>query len=133
MILWHTHSRAKRGMCVSLAQAIIYIATSPKSNAAVKAISAAMDDIEQGRNYPPPLYLRNAPVPEMKTVHGHSDGYKYAHSYPGGVVDMQYLPEEMIVTEYYQPSPHGKEKAIGEWLKKFRAARSGGKLESGEL
>ncbi len=60
----------------------------------------------------------------MKTVHGHSEGYKYAHSYDGGVVDLQYLPEEMIGTEYYNPSPHGKEKAIAEWLDKFRKARS---------
>jgi len=114
---------------IPLAQATIYVATSPKSNATVMAISAAMKDIESGRNYPPPLHLRNAPVPEMKTEHGHSEGYKYAHSFPGGVVNMQYLPEEMIGTEYYHPSPRGKEKAVGEWLEKFRAARSKGKGE----
>ena len=110
---------------IPLAQATIYIATSPKSNAAVMAISAAMKDIESGKNYPPPLHLRNAPVPEMKSEHGHSEGYKYAHSFPGGVARLQYLPDEMIGAEYYYPSPHGKEKAIGEWLKKFRAAMRG--------
>jgi len=106
------------------------VATSPKSNASVMAIGAAMRDIESGKNYPPPLHLRNAPVEEMKTVHGHSEGYRYAHSFPGGVVDMQYLPDEMIGTEYYHPVPRGKEKAIKEWLEKFRAARSGGKTET---
>jgi putative ATPase len=109
---------------IPLAQATIYVATSPKSNATVMAIGAAMNDIESGRNYPPPLHLRNAPVADMKTVHGHSVGYQYAHSLPGGIADMQYLPDEMIGTEYYRPSPRGKEKAVGEWLEKFRAARS---------
>ncbi|MCX6644920.1 MAG: replication-associated recombination protein A [bacterium] len=112
---------------IPLAQATIYIATSPKSNSSVKAIGAAMSDIEEGKNYPPPLSLRNAPVKEMKTVHGHSEGYKYAHSFPGGVADMQYLPDEMLGTEYYDPSDRGKEKAIREWLEKFRAARNNDK------
>jgi len=108
---------------IPLAQATIYVATSPKSNASVMAIGKAMKDIESGRNYPPPLHLRNAPVPEMKTEHGHSEGYKYAHSYEGGVTDIRYLPEEMLGTEYYHPVPRGKEKAIRDWLEKFRAAR----------
>jgi putative ATPase len=112
---------------IPLAQATIYIATSPKSNAAVSAIGAAMADIESGKNFPPPLHLRNAPVAAMKTQHGHSEGYKYAHSYDGGIVDMQYLPDEMLGTEYYHPSTHGKEKAILEWLEKFRSMRSPGK------
>ncbi len=111
---------------IPLAQATIYVATSPKSNAAVKAISSAMKDIEDGKNYPPPLHLRNAPVPEMKTVHGHSEGYKYAHSHPGGIVDLQYLPDEMVGSEYYRPSGHGKEKAIKEWLEKFRDIKNSG-------
>lgn len=110
---------------IPLAQATIYVATSPKSNSAVKAISHAMKDIEDGKNYPPPLHLRNAPVPEMKSEHGHSEGYKYAHDYEGGIVGMHYLPEEMIGTEYYEPAPRGKEKAIGEWLEKFRKYRDG--------
>jgi putative ATPase len=117
---------------IPLAQATIYIATSPKSNAAVRAISSAMSDIESGKNYPPPLHLRNAPVPEMKSDHGHSEGYKYAHSFPGGVVRMNYLPEEMIGAEYYHPAPRGKEKAIGEWLKKFRAAMRGEEVSEDE-
>jgi putative ATPase len=68
----------------------------------------------------------------MKTVHGHSEGYKYAHSYEGGIVDLQYLPDEMVGTEYYHPAPRGKEKAIKEWLEKLRAARSKGDSNSGE-
>ena len=110
---------------IPLAQATIYIATSPKSNSAVKAIGMAMNDIESGKNYPPPLHLRNAPVKEMKTAHGHSEGYKYAHSSPTGVVNMQYMPDEMEGTEYYHPAPRGKEKAIGEWLEKVRAMKKG--------
>jgi putative ATPase len=118
---------------IPLAQATIYVATSPKSNAAVSAIGAAMADIEAGKNFPPPLHLRNAPVKAMKTVHGHSEGYKYAHSYEGGIVDLQYLPDEMIGTEYYHPAPRGKEKAIGEWLEKFRAVRLGKNLDTKNL
>jgi putative ATPase len=112
-----------------LAQATIYVATSPKSNASGMAIWHAMADIEAGKNYPPPLHLRNAPIEQMKTVHGHSVGYAYAHSFKGGIVDMQYLPDEMIGTEYYHPVPRGKEKAIKEWLEKFRAARTKPKTE----
>jgi len=108
---------------IPLAQATIYVATSPKSNASCTAIFSAMKDIEEGSNHPPPLHLRNAPVGQMKTEHGHSEGYKYAHSYEGGIVDQQYLPDEMAGTEYYNPPPHGKEKVIGEWLRKFREAR----------
>jgi putative ATPase len=117
---------------IPLAQATIYVATSPKSNATVMAIGRAMKDIESGKNYPPPLHLRNAPVEAMKTAHGHSEGYKYAHQFPGGIADMQYLPDEMIGTEYYHPAPRGKEKAIREWLEKFRAARSGGTKRAGQ-
>jgi putative ATPase len=116
---------------IPLAQATLYVATSPKSNASVKAISAAMGDIEAGKNYPPPLHLRNAPISAMKTEHGHSEGYIYAHSSPTGVVDLQYLPDEMVGTEYYQPVPRGKEKAIKEWLDKIREIR-GGKGETAE-
>jgi putative ATPase len=112
---------------IPLAQATIYVATSPKSNSSVAAIGAAMKDMEAGKNYPPPLHLRNAPVREMKSEHGHSEGYRYAHSYEGGIVDMQYLPDEMLGTEYYHPSAHGKEKAIAEWLAKFRESRTSGK------
>jgi len=109
---------------IPLAQATIYVATSPKSNASCVAISSAMKDIEDGKNYPPPLHLRNAPVQALKDEHGHSVGYKYAHNYEGGIVDQQYLPDEMIGTEYYNPPPHGKEKAILEWLEKFRESRT---------
>jgi putative ATPase len=104
--------------------ATIYVAVSPKSNASCMAISNALKDIEDGKNHPPPLHLRNAPVEEMKTVHGHSAGYAYAHSFEGGIVDMHYLPEEMLGAVYYRPTSRGKEKAIKEWLDKFRAART---------
>jgi putative ATPase len=108
---------------IPLAQATIYVATSPKSNSAVKAIGKAMGDIEAGKNFPPPLHLRNAPVREMKTEHGHGEGYKYAHNYEGGIVDENYLPEEMIGAEYYFPAPRGKEKTVKEWLEKMRESR----------
>lgn len=108
-----------------LAQATIYLAVSPKSNASAKAIWSAMSDIESGRNYPPPLHLVNAPVEDLRTVHGHSEGYKYAHSSPDGIVDIQYLPDEMAGTEYYHPVNRGKEKAIKEWLDKVRKIHQG--------
>jgi len=110
---------------IPLSQATIYVATSPKSNASCTAINAAMKDIEDGKNYAPPLHLRNAPVSDMKDEHGHSVGYRYAHEYEGGIADQEHLPDEMVGTEYYHPAPRGREKAVGEWLEELRKGREG--------
>ncbi len=101
---------------IPLAQATIYVAVSPKSNASYMAINAAMKDIKDGLDYPVPLKLRNAPFQEEKEMFGFSQGYHYAHSERGGWVAEDYLPEEMAGTVYYEPKGYGKEKEIKQLL-----------------
>jgi putative ATPase len=88
-----------------LAQAVTYIATAPKSNAATLAISKAREDVRHGRTLAVPEHLRDAHYPGAKKF-GHGEGYKYSHDYEGGWVDQQYLPESRI---YYEPVDRGYE------------------------
>jgi len=105
---------------IPLAQATIYVAVSPKSNASYMAIDAAMQDIRDGKDYPVPLKLRNAPFPEEKEQFGFGEGYRYAHAEEGGWVAEDFLPEEMIGTIYYHPFGYGKEKEIKQLLDERR-------------
>lgn len=77
---------------IPLAEAAVYLATSPKSNSAYLAIDKAIETVKQTGNQPVPLFLRNAPTKLMKEL-GYHDGYKYAHDYPGNFVEQQYLPD----------------------------------------
>jgi len=79
---------------IPLAEATVYLATSAKSNSAYLAIDAALARVRETGNLPVPLHLRNAPTSLMKQI-GYSDGYKYAHDYPGHFVVQQYLPDEI--------------------------------------
>ena len=79
---------------IPLAEATIYLATSPKSNSAYMAINDAMQKVEQTGNQPVPLHLRNAPTKLMQQL-GYSDGYKYAHDYEGHFVEQQFLPDDL--------------------------------------
>jgi putative ATPase len=79
---------------IPLAEATIYLATSPKSNSAYMAINDALQKVEQTGNQPVPLHLRNAPTKLMQQL-GYSDGYKYAHDYAGNFVEQQFLPDEL--------------------------------------
>ena len=79
---------------IPLAEATVYLATSPKSNSAYKGIGAAQQLVTRTGNLPVPLHLRNAPTKLMADL-GYSDGYKYAHDYPGNFVVQQFLPDQI--------------------------------------
>ncbi len=104
---------------IILAHAAIAVAVSPKSNSAYMAIDTALGDIRKGKVGTIPMYLRNAPVEGMKDQ-GYSVGYKYAHDYPGHFVKMEFLPDELKGTKYYEPSDNGAEQRIKDWLNSWR-------------
>ena len=88
---------------IPLAEATIYLATSPKSNSAYMAIDKALAQVEHDTtNRPVPLWLRNAPTKLMKEA-GYADGYKYAHDYEGHFADLEFLPESLSGTRFYEP------------------------------
>jgi putative ATPase len=107
-----------------LVQAVTYIATAPKSNAATMAISQAREDVRSGRTLAVPKHLRDASYHGAKQV-GHGEGYEYSHDQPGAFSDQQYLPEER---RYYEPVERGYEKVIrarmDEWRKSKQTERS---------
>ena len=105
---------------ILLAEAVIMVATSPKSNAAYLAIDRALADVERRRTGEVPMHLRNAPARGMKDL-GYGKGYKYAHDYPGHIVKQQYLPDELVGTVYYEPTANGYEGKIKTWLDKVRS------------
>lgn len=100
----------------AIAQAIVYLACAPKSNAVYTAFKAAMTDARERPDYEVPVHLRNAPTKLMKEM-GHGQGYRYAHdeanAYAAGEA---YFPEEMAQTRYYHPGNRGLEAKIGEKL-----------------
>ena len=100
---------------INLAQAVIAIATAPKSPSVIKAVNAAFDDVEQGRTGPVPAHLRDAHYPGAKAL-GHGAGYLYPHDYPRGVVAQSYLPDGIADTDYYQPTTNGFEATIANRL-----------------
>ena len=104
---------------IILAEAALGVATSPKSNSSCKAIDRALDDVASRRTGEVPLHLRNAPVSGLAGL-GYGQGYKYAHDYPGNIVDQEYLPEEIRGTVYYEPYSNGYEGRIKDWLDKRR-------------
>ena len=109
---------------LTLAQAAIYMACAPKSNASAAAIWSAMDDVKENRTVPVPKHLRNAPHPKMKELYGHSEGYQYSHDYPGGVSPNQdYLGVDKT---YYVPTARGYEKHITAYLEWVRKLQTGG-------
>ena len=93
---------------LALAQATVYLALAPKSNAVYTAYDAAADDAKNMMQHQVPLHLRNAPTRLMKDI-GYSKGYKYAHDFDEGVADMKCLPEELQNRKYYQPTKRGFE------------------------
>ncbi len=100
---------------IPLAQAVTYCATAPKSNAAYKAIDAALARVKATGSLPVPFHLRNAPTQLAKEA-GHGAGYRYPHDHPHHVVAQQYRPREVAEDVYYRPAPHGTEKTIAERL-----------------
>ncbi|MCF0176250.1 MAG: replication-associated recombination protein A, partial [Bacteroidales bacterium] len=95
-----------------LAECTIYLANSPKSNSAYMAINEALGVAKTTQTASVPLYLRNAPTKLMEDL-GYSDGYKYAHDYPGHFVDLEFMPEELRGKNFYQPADNpAEEKAL---------------------
>jgi putative ATPase len=103
---------------IPLAEATVYLATAPKSNAAYMALERALEDVRKLPNQPVPLHLRNAITGLMKEM-GYGKGYQYAHDHPGHFVEQEYLPPSLKGRRYYQPSTEGKEGSIQERLKKW--------------
>ena len=87
---------------IPLAEAVVYLATSPKSNSAYLGINHALEIVRQTGNQPVPLHLRNAPTKLMKDL-GYSDGYKYSHDYPNHFTPQQYMPDALKDTRIWQP------------------------------
>ena len=101
-----------------LAQAAIYIACAPKSNASANAIWTALQDVKEGRTIPVPKHLRDSHYPAAKKL-GHGKDYKYPHNSPTGFVVQDYISNE-LKKEYYKPKNIGREKIIAEYLKKLK-------------
>ncbi len=104
---------------IILSQAVLYVASAPKSNAAVEAIGQAMEAVSSTKNLTIPVHLQDAHYKGAAKL-GHGEGYKYAHNYPNHYVKQQYLPYELSGREFYHPSGNGYEKKIKEhmkWLK----------------
>lgn len=107
---------------LALAQAAIYLATAPKSNAVYEAYSKAQEDIQNTLNEPVPLHLRN-PVTKLMRESGYGNGYKYPHSYSQHFVAQEYMPQSLKGRKYYKPAGFGFEREIKkrmEWWEKKR-------------
>ena len=109
---------------IPLAEAAVYLATSPKSNSAYLGIDSALELVRQTGNLPVPLHLRNAPTGLMKEL-GYSDGYRYSHDFPGNFVEQQYLPDDLTTTRIWhaQHSPAEEklyQQMVRNWGERFR-------------
>ncbi|MBQ8916691.1 MAG: replication-associated recombination protein A, partial [Alistipes sp.] len=103
---------------ITLAETTIYLATSPKSNSAYMAINKALALVEKDTtNRPVPLHIRNAPTKLMAEA-GYGEGYKYAHDYEGHFADLEFLPESLAGTRFYEPDlQNTTEQKIAERIK----------------
>ena len=104
---------------ITLAQAVTYIATAPKSNAAYLAVEEASEVVRETGNLPIPPHLQDAHYKSAAKL-GHGIGYKYAHDYPDHYVTQQYLPYELSGREFYSPTGNGYEVKIREHMKKLK-------------
>ncbi|MBR1644767.1 MAG: replication-associated recombination protein A [Bacteroidales bacterium] len=93
---------------ITLSQCAIYLANSAKSNATYMALAAAQAAVKQHGDLPVPLHIRNAPTKLMKQL-GYSDGYKYAHDFPGNFVEQEFLPDVLRGTRFYEPGDNARE------------------------
>lgn len=104
---------------IILAQAVAYVASAPKSNAAVEAIGKAAKAVEETGNLPIPVHLQDAHYKGASKL-GHGTGYLYAHDYPNHYVKQQYLPYELSGREFYRPSGNGYEVKIKEHMARIK-------------
>ena len=108
---------------IPLAEATVYLATSPKSNSAYEGINHALELVRQTGNLPVPLHLRNAPTKLMKQL-GYGNDYKYAHAYQGNFVKQQFLPDDVVDTRIWHPQANAqeaklKERMLSLWGERF--------------
>jgi len=103
---------------IILSQCVIYLASSPKSNASYKAINAAQQKVKETGNLSVPLSIRNAPTKLMKEL-GYGQNYQYAHDYESNFVPHEFLPNELKGTSFYIPGNNPRENSIREYLKKL--------------
>ena len=107
---------------LALAEAAIYLATAPKSNSLYTAYSGIQNEVKHGKNEPVPLHLRNAVTKLMKD-NGYGKGYKYAHNFPGHVVDQQHLPDSLKDKKFYFPGELGYEKQVKDRIKAWESIK----------
>ncbi len=107
----------------ALAQAVVYLATAPKSNALYEGYTRAADVVHQKPDEPVPLHIRNAPTPLMKNL-GYGKGYKYAHDFEDAITDLSCLPDSLASETFYVPTDRGFEnevkRRLEEWAKRKR-------------
>jgi putative ATPase len=107
---------------LALAQAVIYLAVAPKSDAAYRALGDVIEEVRGGRAEPVPMRLRNAPTRAMKQW-GYGSGYQHAHDFEDAVNEMECLPESLAGRRWYHPTERGVEKRIKERIEEIRARR----------
>ena len=103
---------------IPLAEAVVYLATSPKSNSAYLAVNSALQIVRETGNEPVPLHLRNAPTKLMEEL-GYSDGYKYPHDFPNHFVEQQYLPDSLKGLRLWHPQPNSQEDRSRQQMRKL--------------
>jgi putative ATPase len=104
---------------LALAQAVVHLATAPKSNAVIAAVDAAIADVRAGVGGAVPQHLRDAHYPGARGL-GHGTGYRYPHDDPRGVLTQQYPPDDVVGRDYYRPAGHGAERAVADRLPRLR-------------
>ena len=109
---------------LALAEAVVYLCLAPKSNAVYTAYGAVQQEVEETRQEPVPLHLRNAPTRLMKDL-GYAKGYRYAHDEEERVADMECLPDSLRGRSYYRPTQEGREKQLAQRMEEIRRIRTG--------
>ena len=109
---------------IPMAEAVVYLATAPKSNRSYSALDSAIADVRAGKAGRVPKHLRDAHYPGARRL-GHGKGYRYAHDSEFGVVEQQYLPDELVGHEYYDPTANGNERDVAARLEKLRRITRG--------
>jgi len=124
---WDAVERVGLPECrLNLSQAVCYLATAPKSNAATVAIGLATKDVKEGRTLPVPKHLKDSHYQGAKTTFGHGVGYQYSHDGDGGWVDQEYVPADVT---YYTPTDRGFEAVIQERMAEIEKRRKQGREE----
>ena len=115
----------------ALGQVAIYLAVAPKSDAAYRALNAAMETVEKAPAEPVPMQLRNAPTRLMKQF-GYGSGYQHAHQFEDAINTMECLPESLKGTKFYQPTDRGVEQRIAQRMEELRKKKSGDRSQESE-